>query len=203
MRDYPVRPGGPKELGRRSSAAGALKPRAPGVAARPRRRFALALALATSLWPGSLGAQAPAAAPRDPLAPLDRFLGSWAGPGTLQGSKARLELRFERTLGNRFLRIQHQNRVETPRGEMLFEGLSIYRPKDAGFAATWYDSFGHVYPVTASLEGDALRAEWGTPEIEQGITLYRLTAPGTLEVTDSVKRQGAFQEFARATLQKQ
>ena len=130
--------------------------------------------------PVPLDAQAPAAAPKDALAPLDRFLGTWAGPGTLQGAQARLELRFERALGNRFLRIQHQNRVETPRGEMLFEGLSIYRARDGGFAATWYDSFGHVYPVEATLDGDALRAEWGTPETEQGTTVYRLTAPGTL-----------------------
>ncbi len=163
---------------------------------------ALSAALSASLVPVPLDAQAPAAAPKDALAPLDRFLGTWAGPGTLQGAQARLELRFERALGNRFLRIQHQNRVETPRGEMLFEGLSIYRARDGGFAATWYDSFGHVYPVEATLDGDALRAEWGTPETEQGTTVYRLTAPGTLEVTDSVKRQGAFQEFGKATLQK-
>jgi hypothetical protein len=167
-----------------------------------RRRSALALVLAAAA-PVGLRAQAPAAAKPDPLGPLDRFLGAWAGPGTLQGAKARLALRFERALGNRFVRIQHLNQVETPSGTMPFEGLAVYRAAGAGFAATWFDSFGHVYPVTASIEGDTLRAEWGTPETEQGRTVYRLTAPGVLEVTDSVKRQGEFQEFGRATLQRQ
>jgi len=168
-----------------------------------RRATIVAVAIACLASTG-LQAQAPSAAAKvDPLAPLDRFVGAWTGAGTLQGSNARLELRFERALGNRFLRIQHQNRVETPGGTMLFEGLAVYRAAGAGFAATWYDSFGHVYPVTASLDGDTLRAEWGTPETEQGTTVYRLTGPGALEVVDSVKRQGAFQEFGRASLQKQ
>ena len=57
--------------------------------------------------------------------------------------------------------------------------------------------------MTATLEGDTLRAEWGTGDTEQGLSVYRLTAPSTLEVTDSVKRAGAYQEFGRATLTKQ
>lgn len=168
------------------------------------RRAAIVAAAFGCLAATSLHAQAPSTPPKaDPLAPLDRFVGAWTGAGALHGAKARLELRFERTLGNRFLRIQHQNRVETSGGPMLFEGLAVYRAAGAGFAATWFDSFGHVYPVTASLEGDTLRAEWGTPETEQGTTVYRLTRTGALEVVDSVKRQGALQEFGRASLQKQ
>jgi hypothetical protein len=148
------------------------------------------------------GAAAVRAQAPDPLAPLDRFTGTWAGPGTLHGSKAQLELRFERALGNRFVRIQHQNRIEMPGRTMPFEGLSLYRAAGARFEATWFDSFGHVYPVTASLNGDTLRAEWGSPDTEQGLTEYRLTATGGLEVTDSVKRAGVFQEFGKATLTK-
>ncbi len=146
--------------------------------------------------------RARAAAP-DPLAALDRFAGAWAGPGTLHGSKANLELRVDRALGGRFVRLQHQNRVEMPGRTMAFEGLAFYRAAGAGFAATWFDSFGHVYSVTAALDGDTLRAEWGTPDTEQGLSVYRLSAPGTLEVTDSVKRAGTLQEFGRATLTRQ
>lgn len=138
--------------------------------------------------------------PEDPLAPLDRFAGAWTGAGTLHGSKSLLELRFDRVLGRRFVRVEHRNRVETPGGELLFEGLAVYRAVGGTFTATWFDSFGHVYPVAASLEGDTLRAEWGTPDTEQGLTLYRLTAPHTLEVRDSVRKAGTFQELGRATL---
>jgi hypothetical protein len=142
------------------------------------------------------------ATPPDPLAALDRFAGAWAGPGTLHGSKARLELRVERALGNRFVRLQHLNKLELPGRTMQFEGLALYRAAGSGFAATWFDSFGHVYPVTAKLDGDTLRAEWGTQDTERGLTVYRLTAPGTLEVTDSVMRAGTLQEFGKATLTK-
>jgi hypothetical protein len=164
---------------------------------------AVLLALVASSG-GEAGGQAAAPArPPDPLAPLERFVGAWKGPGTLQGAPAVLELRFERVLGGRFLRIEHRNQVEARGRTMVFEGLALYRGADEGFAATWYDSFGHVYPVTATLDGDTLRALWGTPETEQGTTDYRLAAPGTLEVTDRVRRAGALQEFGKATLAKQ
>jgi hypothetical protein len=166
------------------------------------RRLRLAL-LATALLPlGGSPASAQAVA-SDPLAVLDRFQGAWAGPGTLHGSKTRLELRVDRALGKRFVRLQHKHVVEMPGRAMEFEGLALYRASASGFAATWFDSFGHVYPVTATLDGDTLRAEWGTGDTEQGLTMYRPTAPSTLEVTDSVKKAGVYQEFGRATLTKQ
>ncbi len=159
--------------------------------------------LAIALLPlGGAPASAQAVA-SDPLAALDRWLGAWAGPGTLHGSKTRLELRVDRALGKRFVRLQHKNAVEMPGRTMEFEGLALYRSSASGFAATWFDSFGHVYPVTATLEGDTLRAQWGTADTEQGLTVYRLTSPSTLEVADSVKKAGAYQEFGRATLTKQ
>jgi len=166
------------------------------------RRALVSLVVAGLLHLQGAEVGAQAVAP-DPLAALDRFEGAWAGPGTLHGSKARLELRVDRALGKRFVRLQHRNAVEMPGRTMEFEGLALYRGTASGFAATWFDSFGHVYPVTAALDRDTLRAEWGTPDTEQGLTVYRLTTPGTLEVTDSVKRAGAYQEFGRATLTKQ
>jgi len=166
------------------------------------RSLRLALLAAALLPLAGSPASAQGVAP-DALAVFDRFQGTWAGPGTLHGSKTRLELRVDRALGKRFVRLQHKNAVEMPGRTMEFEGLALYRSSPSGFVATWFDSFGHVYPVTATLEGDTLQAEWGTGDTEQGLTVYRLTAPATLEVTDSVKKAGAYQEFGRATLTKQ
>jgi hypothetical protein len=138
----------------------------------------------------------------DPLDVLRPFVGTWSGRATLHGAPARLELRFERVLGDRFVRLQHRSTLETPAGPQVFEGLALYRPAAGGFVATWFDSFGHVYPVTAFLDGATLRAEWGAPGTEQGVTLYRLAA-GALEVTDSVRKAGVLKEFGRATLSAQ
>lgn len=166
------------------------------------RRARLVLLVASLLPLGGTGVSAQAVA-KDPLAALDRFQGAWAGPGTLHGSKTRLELSVERALGGRFVRLQHRNVAEIPGRTMEFEGLALYRASASGFAATWFDSFGHVYPVTARLDGGTLRALWGTADTEQGLTVYRLTAPSTLEVADSVERAGVYQEFGRAILTKQ
>jgi len=130
---------------------------------------------------------------------LAALAGAWIGSGTVQSREAHVELRVEPVLGGRFTRLGWSN-LGGKEGHELFEGLAIYEQRPDGvLAASWWDSQGSRYSVSATADATSLTALWG----ERGRTVYRLLATGELEVTDSAKQpDGGWREFGRTTLKR-
>jgi hypothetical protein len=84
----------------------------------------------------------------------------------------------------------------------LFEGHAYYQAlAGGGYRGTWMDNSGAIRPIVARREGEAMIAEWGTPETEVGETTYRLLGQDRMEVLDRVRQKdGSWRDFGRATL---
>ena len=137
---------------------------------------------------------------------LNRMEGTWQGDGKAFGYPARLQLKAEWVLGNKFLRLSLRNAMGLGSGQpQLFEGHAYYGPVSADkYQGSWFDSRGKTFPIKAQRDGDSLVALWGTPEEEEGKSVYRLIEPGKLEVVDSVRQKdGTWKEFGRAIVSKQ
>ncbi len=135
----------------------------------------------------------------------DRLEGVWVGEGKAFGMPATLQLKFERVLGKKFLRLTLKNEIKTPNGQVqVFEGHAYYLPLAAGkYDARWFDSRGVSFPIKGQEEGDAVIALWGAPDQEQGKSTYRLIKPGELEVVDLVlQKDGTYREFGRFVLRR-
>lgn len=148
----------------------------------------------------------PSTAAIEETANLKQLAGTWIGEGKLMGNAARLELKYEWVLNGKFLRLSLKNQSTTPSGgQQVFEGHVYYAPQSDGkLAGTWFDSRGVSFAVNGTFAGDTLTVEWGSPEQEQGKSVYRLVDSGTLEVTDSVKQKdGTWRQFATATVKRQ
>ena len=134
---------------------------------------------------------------------LNRLQGTWQGAGKSFGMDARSHLRWEWVLGNKFLRLSIRNEMRSTSGQsQVFEGHAYYQvPKKAGesgLEARWFDSRGVSFPIKANIEGEALVAFWGSPDQEEGKSVYRLIEPARIEVVDSVKQKdGTWREFGR------
>lgn len=158
-------------------------------------RFALLLAL-LFLFPGR-----PAQSQTGPF--LNRYQGSWQGEGKAFGMPARLQLRWELVLGDKFLRLSLKNTMRRANGEtQVFEGHAYYQMvSENQYEAKWFDSRGVAFPIKAEAVGEALNASWGTPEQEQGRSTYRLLEPGKMEVVDAVRQKdGTWMEFGKFVL---
>jgi hypothetical protein len=130
---------------------------------------------------------------------LRSLAGGWIGTGTVADREAHVELSVTPVLGGHFVRLRWANNGGKD-GRDLFEGLAIYEEHpDGTLSATWWDSQGERYAVTASVEGPAMTTLWG----ERGRTVYHLLATGELEVTDSLKNpDGTWDELGRTTLKR-
>ena len=128
-----------------------------------------------------------------------RLSGTWKGEGKALGMPATLQLSWEWVLGEKFLRLSLKNEMKVPDGQVrVFEGHAYYQPSEAKCEGTWFDSRGVSFPLKCSVEGQSLTAIWGTPETEQGKSVYSLVAGGKLEVVDSVRQKdGTWREFGR------
>lgn len=136
---------------------------------------------------------------------LSRLHGDWEGEGKAFGGAARLQLKWEWVLENKFLRLTMRNEISIPnRPKQIFEGHAYYRSNGVDkYSAHWFDSRGTSFPIKAQLEGNTLSAWWGSPETEEGKSTYQLIDESTMEVVDSVKQKdGTFREFGRATLKR-
>ena len=138
--------------------------------------------------------------PPQPETFLKRLEGTWQGEGKTMGMTARLRLSWEWVWKNKFLRLTIRNEMTAPNGQtQLFEGLAYYQHLgDGKYEATWFDSRGMTFPIKAATEGNALVACWGSPDKEQGKSIYRILEPGRLEVIDEVRQKdGTWKEFGR------
>lgn len=148
-----------------------------------------------------------AQSPTEPL--LNRFSGTWSGEGKAFGRTARLDMKWERVLGNKFVRLSLRNEMQSSSGQkQVFEGHAYYQgvgaTSDGKYEARWFDSRGVSFHIKAQTEGDSLVAFWGSPETEQGKSVYQIIAPDKMEVVDSVRQKdGTWREFGKFIVQRQ
>ena len=88
---------------------------------------------------------------------LKRLQGEWEGDGTALGGAARLRIKWEWVLDNKFLRLSLRSEMSAADGaRRLFEGQAYYRPSGVDkYVAHWFDSRG----VTRSHAGRSYRRE--------------------------------------------
>jgi len=137
---------------------------------------------------------------------LNRLEGTWQGDGKAFGRSARLQMKWEWVLGGKFLRLSMKTETQSAPGKVqAFEGHAYYRSAGEGkYEGSWFDSRGTSFPIKGDNERDALTALWGTPEQEQGKSVYKLLETGKLEVVDSVKgKDGTWREFGRFVVTRQ
>lgn len=136
---------------------------------------------------------------------LSRLEGNWQGEGKAFGMVAKLQIKWEWVLNKKFLRLTIKNEMNRNGQPQLFEGQAYYQALAADkFEAHWFDSRGVTFPIKAQLEGDSLIGLWGSPDKEEGKSIYRLVDDSTLEVVDLVKQKdGTYKEFGRVTLKRQ
>lgn len=136
---------------------------------------------------------------------LSRLEGNWQGEGKAFGMASKQHIKWEWVLNKKFLRLTIKNEMTRPNGPQMFEGQAYYQALAADkFEAHWFDSRGVTFPIKGHLEGDSLVAMWGSPDKEEGKSIYRLVDDSTLEVVDFVKQKdGTFREFGRVTLKRQ
>jgi hypothetical protein len=131
---------------------------------------------------------------------LHQFIGGWEGHGKLFGADAAFSMQWEWVLEQQFVRLTFQNKMQSGDGTVrILKAQAFYKPIGAGqFEGTWFDSRGMVLPLQGSAADTTLTTLWGTPEIEQGRTVYRLLGEGQLEVEDFVLRGDQWQQFGHA-----
>ena len=140
-----------------------------------------------------------------PTPPLEQWLGEWRGTGTTNAASARLNLKWERALGGRFVRLTLLNEIGAEPASQRFEGLALYWPgASAGrLNGRWFDSQGATHLLDAVLEPGALIAEWGDGTTPRGRSTYRLLSPNAMEVIDEIRRKdGTWREFGRFRLER-
>ena len=151
----------------------------------------------------ALLAVAPAAA-QQPSAParahqsletLSWLVGEWRGTGTMFGNPSEATLSVRPVLGGRFLELSYRAGA--------FEGRALYSFVSGGrWRAQWFDNRGMTFPIEAREIERSLTSDWGSQDTEQGRTIYLLAANGQLRVTDSVRRDGGYRDFASHVFEK-
>lgn len=130
-----------------------------------------------------------------------KLSGNWKGTGVVSGMESEIMMRWESVLAGKFYRLSFKNNMKGKNGNVVFEGTAFYKFKtDAETEGSWFDSFGFIRPIKASLETHKVTANWGNKETEEGKTVYHLLETDKLEVIDSVKsKDGSWREFGRST----
>ena len=132
---------------------------------------------------------------------IKEFIGVWEGHGKLFESEASFSMKWEWVLEKQFVRLTFQNKMPGPEGKnRILKAQAFYKPKEPGqFEGTWFDSRGMVLPLQGSTEDGVLTILWGTPESEQGRTVYRLLDESQIEVEDFVFKDSQWHQFGHAT----
>jgi hypothetical protein len=134
---------------------------------------------------------------------LEWLVGTWEGGGTHSGRPSKASLDVAIVVGSQYVELAYRADLGVE-GLRNFEGRAFYWPlRDGGWKGHWFDSFGNKLPISASVEGTSLVADWGIVGTEQGRTVYRLLPDGRLEIVDyQLGEDGTRREFARQTLRR-
>jgi len=130
--------------------------------------------------------------------------GSWAGTGELFGTAATYSMTWESVLAGRFIRLTFQNNMKNGDSfNLVLEAEAYYSiGAEGSVTATWFDTRGMILPIRGTIAGHVLTSDWGTPETEEGRTIYRLVDENRIDVEDYVKRNGEYQLFGSASYQR-
>lgn len=131
---------------------------------------------------------------------INSLIGSWSGTGTLMGAPAEFHMQWAWVLGEQFIRLTFENRISRSDGEdFVLSAIGIYQQKDEEkFEGTWFDSRGMVLPLDATIIDSALVTLWGSPETEQGRTVYKVVSIDRIDVEDYVLKDGEWKQFGKA-----
>jgi len=122
---------------------------------------------------------------------VNNLIGLWHGNGKLFGSNAEFKMNWEWTLDKKFVYLTFQNKV--------IKAQAFYQATGADeYIGTWFDSRGMVLPLKAGVKDSALVTLWGSPETEQGRTIYRLMDPDKIKVSDFVLKDNEWHQFSEA-----
>ncbi|TDI93390.1 MAG: hypothetical protein E2O77_03015 [Caldithrix sp.] len=98
---------------------------------------------------------------------VNNLMASWPGEGKLFGSDSEFNMNWEWTLDKKFVRLTFQNKVT--KAEAFYQATGAKE-----YIGTWFDSRDMILSLKAGVEDSALVTLWGSPETEQGRTIYRL-----------------------------
>jgi hypothetical protein len=132
---------------------------------------------------------------------IDQLIGSWRGAGTLFGASATFQMKWEWTLDSQFVRLTFENRIPQADGkDFALKAQAFYKlTGEDQYEGTWFDSRGMVLPLNATAEDSSLVTLWGSPETEQGKTVYRIVQRDSIEVDDFVVKNGDWMAFGKAS----
>ncbi|MEM7486090.1 MAG: hypothetical protein AAF348_12855 [Bacteroidota bacterium] len=123
---------------------------------------------------------------------------TWNGKGELLGSKASFKMQWEPILDGKFYQLTFQNQRDQSK-EFVFKAKGIYQLKENNrIVGTWFDSRGFSFPLKGTISENILTIFWGTPEIEEGKTVYHITKSNTILTNDFILRDGDLQKFGNA-----
>ena len=132
---------------------------------------------------------------------VNRLIGTWNGAGKLFGAEAEFMMSWERALENKFVRLTFENKMKRSDGKtQILKAQAFYKPEgETQFQGMWFDSRGMILPLKATAGDSALTTSWGSPETEQGRTVYRIIDGDTVEVNDFVlTKDGQWKHFGHA-----
>ena len=109
-------------------------------------------------------------------------------------------MEWEWVLEQQFVSLTFENRIQDADGtERILKAQAFYRLIEAGrFDGTWFDSRGIVPPLEGNAEQSILTTLWGTPETEQGRTVYHFLDESRVEMEDSVLEGDQWHPFGHA-----
>ncbi len=133
---------------------------------------------------------------------FDQFEGNkWTGTGTLMGSPATFTMVWSQELDGAFYHLSFENRRKGQEAsDIVFKAEAYYRMgEDSSVVGSWFDSRGITLPLTGEATKEELTILWGSPETEQGKTVYTLKSDDTVQVTDYILRGEEYLKFGEAT----
>lgn len=126
----------------------------------------------------------------------------WEGSGELLESAASFQMEWQAILDGKFYKLSFQNQREESK-EYIFKSMGVYRPKSDGtFTGTWFDSRGYSFPLKGNFSENELTVDWGSPQTEEGKTVYSINEDGTISVMDYVLKDGNLVSFGKAIYNK-
>jgi len=129
---------------------------------------------------------------------FESALGEWIGDGTLLNSSTEYSMNWERTLQNKFIKLEFKNKRNTKMGAVEFFATAYYKIlTDSSFSGTWFDSRGISFPIYGFYSQTELKVNWGSEETEFGSTEYKLEGE-IIWVTDFIKKDDELVQFGKA-----
>jgi len=135
---------------------------------------------------------------------IDNFLGEWKGTGKLFVNDAEFFMKWEKTLGDKFIQLDFKNSFKLQNGkEITMTAKAFYKHEsENNFKGTWFDSRGMILPLKSNIDQNAFITFWGTPETEQGKTIYKFFEDNTIQTEDYVLKNGEWKQFGTADYKK-